>query len=120
MYNSPSVTQLAKYRHLGKSFPVFDKILTVYFLLGKMLNLLWQIRDIAVLIFSVANGQILKKSNHLVTLDLLSSFPPPLYIFLSLIHTFAFSWTWCTIPFSRSPHRLIAIIFLFAFATQFV
>ena len=44
---------LAKFRHFGK-------FLTVYFLFGKMLSLLWQICDIIGLIFGVANGQILK------------------------------------------------------------
>ena len=34
----------------------------VYFLFGKMLSLLWQIRDIAGLIVSVANTQILKNN----------------------------------------------------------
>ena len=49
---------LAKFRHFGKSFLVFDKFLTVYFLFGKMLSLLWQIWAI----FIVANGQILKNN----------------------------------------------------------
>ena len=35
------------------------QILTAYFLLGKMLSLLWQIGDIVGLIFSVPNGKIL-------------------------------------------------------------
>ena len=59
---------LAKFRHFGKSLQVFVKIMTVYFLFGKMLSLLWQICDVVGLIFRVLNGQILKKSNHLVTL----------------------------------------------------
>ena len=44
---------LAKFRHFGK-------FLTDYFLLCKMLNLLWQIYEIVGLIFIVANGQMLK------------------------------------------------------------
>ena len=49
----PVLPDLAKFRHFGK-------FLTVYFLFGKMLSLLWQICDIIGLIFGVANGQILK------------------------------------------------------------
>ena len=53
---------LAKFRHFGKRLQVFGKFLTVYFLFGKMLCLLWQICDIIMLIFIVANGQILKNN----------------------------------------------------------
>ena len=44
----------------GEILPLWQKftILTVYFLFGKMLCLLWQICDIIVLIFIAANGQI--------------------------------------------------------------
>ena len=53
---------LAKFRHFGKSFPVFGKFLTVYFLFGKILSWLWQICDVIGLILIVANGQILKNN----------------------------------------------------------
>ena len=45
----------AKFLHFGK-------LLMVYFLFGKMLSLLWQIFDIIGIIFTVANGQILKNT----------------------------------------------------------
>ena len=62
----PVWPDLAKFRHFGKKI---QALLTVYFLFGKMLSLLWQICDIIGLIFSVGNDQIfLKYSNHLVTL----------------------------------------------------
>ena len=51
---------LAKFRHFGKSLPIFGKFLTVYFLFGKMLSLLWQTCDIIGEIFVAANGQMLK------------------------------------------------------------
>ena len=53
---------LAKFHHFGISLKVLSKFLTVYFLFGKMLSLLWQTCDIIELIFIVANGQILKKN----------------------------------------------------------
>ena len=53
---------LAKFRHFGKSFQVFCKILAIYFLFGKKLSLLWQICDVIGLIFIDANGQILKNN----------------------------------------------------------
>ena len=53
---------LAKFRQFGKSLQVFSKFMTVYFLFGKMMSLLWQTCDIIGLIFIVANGQILKKN----------------------------------------------------------
>ena len=57
--DSPSVwPDLARFRHFGKSLQVFGKFLTVYFLFGKILSLLWPIRDIIGLIFIAANGQI--------------------------------------------------------------
>ena len=46
----------------GKSLQVFGKILTVYFLFGKMMSLLWKICDIIGLIFHVATVQILKNN----------------------------------------------------------
>ena len=53
---SPPVwLDLAKFRHFGK-------FLTVYFLFGKMLSLLWQICDIIGLFFIVANSQILQNN----------------------------------------------------------
>ena len=61
----PVWPDLAKFRRFGKSLHTFGKILTVYFLFGKMLSLLRQICDIIGLIFIVANGQILK--NNLTT-----------------------------------------------------
>ena len=66
---------LAKFRHLGKSFQVFGKFLTVFF--GKTLSILWQFCDIIGLIFIDANGQLLKNNitiwSHLSRV--LSSFP---------------------------------------------
>ena len=59
---SPVWPYLVKFWHFGKSLQVFGKFLTVYFLFGKMLILLWQICDIIGLIFAVANGQILKNN----------------------------------------------------------
>ena len=59
---------LANFCHFGKSLQVFGKFSTVYFLFAQMLSLLWQICDIIGLIFIVSNGQILKKSNYLVTM----------------------------------------------------
>ena len=56
------VTRFAKFHHSGKSLPVFGKFLTVYFLFGKILNLLLQICDIIGLIITVANGQIWKNN----------------------------------------------------------
>ena len=53
---------LAEFRHFGKTLKDFDKLLTVIFLFGKMLSLLWQILCIIGLIFIVANGQILKNN----------------------------------------------------------
>ena len=53
---------LAKFRHFGKTLKVVSKFLTVYFLSGKMLSLLWQICDNIGLIFIVVNGQILKNN----------------------------------------------------------
>ena len=44
---------LAKFRHFGKNLKIFDKYLTVNFLFGKMLSLLWQIFDIIGLVFMV-------------------------------------------------------------------
>ena len=50
----------------GKILPLcqiaFGKFLTVYFIFGKMLSLLWQICDIIGLISIVANGQTLKNN----------------------------------------------------------
>ena len=53
---------MAKFCHYGKTWQVFSKYLTVYFLFGKMLSLLWQIWYIIGLIFIVANCQILKNN----------------------------------------------------------
>ena len=46
----------------GESSRAFGKFLTVYFLFGKLLSLLWQICDIIGLIFVDANGHILKNN----------------------------------------------------------
>ena len=51
---------LAKFYHFGKILLIFGKFLTVFFLFGKMLNLLWQICYITGIVFIIANGQILK------------------------------------------------------------
>ena len=53
---------LAKFHHLSKSLQVFGSFLMVYLLFGIMLSRLLQICDIIGLIFSVANGQILKNN----------------------------------------------------------
>ena len=55
-----SVTRFGEISPFGKNLLALGKFLTVYFLFGKMLSLLWQICDIIGLIFGVANGQILK------------------------------------------------------------
>ena len=60
--SSPVWPDLAKFCHFGKSLQVFGKFLTVYFLFGKMLSILWQIWDIIGIIFIAANGQILKNN----------------------------------------------------------
>ena len=51
---------LAKFRHFGTILQVFGQFLTVYLLLVKLVNLLWQICYNTGLIFIVANGPILK------------------------------------------------------------
>ena len=48
--------------HLGKILQAFGNFLTVYFLFGKMLGLLWQICYTIGLNFIVVNGQILKNN----------------------------------------------------------
>ena len=53
---------LAKFRHFIKNLQIFYKILTVYFLFGKMLSILWQICDIIGLIFIAVNVQILNNN----------------------------------------------------------
>ena len=53
---------LAKSCKVVESLQVFGKFLTVYFLFGKMLSVLWQICDIIGLIFNVVNGQIFKNN----------------------------------------------------------
>ena len=58
----PVWPDLAKFRHFGKTFQVFGKFLTVYFLFGKVLSLFWQIWFFNRLILIVANGQILKNN----------------------------------------------------------
>ena len=55
-------TDLVKFHHFGKSLQVLGNFLTVFFLFGKMLSLLWQICDLIGLFFHVANGQILKNN----------------------------------------------------------
>ena len=62
LYEAATVwLHLAKFRHFGKSLPVFGIFLTVHFLLGKILIWLWQICGINGLIFTIANVQLLKK-----------------------------------------------------------
>ena len=63
-----SVTRFDKNSPLGKSLEVFGKFLTVYFLFGKMLSLLWQTCDIIGQTFIFQMAKYWKKSNHLVTL----------------------------------------------------
>ena len=59
-HSQPVWPDLAKFRHFGNNLAVFGKFWVVYFLFGKMLNLLWRIFYIFGLIFIVENGQILK------------------------------------------------------------
>ena len=54
--------EMAKFRHFSKSLVVNGKFLTVYFLFGQMLSLLWQTSDIIGQFFTVTNGQILKNN----------------------------------------------------------
>ena len=55
-----------KFGHFGaKVYNNFGKFLTLYFLFGKILIILWQVCDIIGLFFIAANGQILK--NNLTT-----------------------------------------------------
>ena len=61
-WNEPMWPDLVKFCHFGKSLQVLGNISMVYFLFGKILSLLFQICDIVGLIFSVANGQILKNN----------------------------------------------------------
>ena len=56
------VPDLAKICHFGNILQVFSKLLTFYFLSGKMLILFWRICYIIGLIFIVENGQILKNN----------------------------------------------------------
>ena len=64
----PTLSVLCTVTRFGKISPLWQKftgswqILTVYFLFGKMLSLLWQICDIIGLTFIVANGQTLKNN----------------------------------------------------------
>ena len=53
---------LAKFHHFCKSLQVFGKLLTVYFLFGKMLSILWEICDIIELSITDANDQIWKNN----------------------------------------------------------
>ena len=53
---------LAKFRQFGNTLQIFGNFLTVHFLFGKMLSLLWQISDTIRLVFFSANGQILKNN----------------------------------------------------------
>ena len=53
---------LEKFRQFGKTLQVFGKFLTVHFLFGKILSLLWQICVIIGLVFILENGQILKNN----------------------------------------------------------
>ena len=57
------VTRFDEISPLLLNFTSLWQILTVYFLFGKMLSLLWKIWCIIGLIFIVANGQILKIIN---------------------------------------------------------
>ena len=57
-----SVTRFGDISPFWQKFTSLWQILMVYFLFGKMLNLLWQICDIIGLIFIVAHGQILKNN----------------------------------------------------------
>ena len=54
----PEWPDLAKFCHFGKTEQDFGKMLMVYLVFGKILNLLWQKYDIW-RIFIVTNGQIL-------------------------------------------------------------
>ena len=57
-----SVTRFGKILPLWRQFTSLGKFLMVYFLIRKMLSLVWQICDIFGIIFFVANGHILKNN----------------------------------------------------------
>ena len=64
---------LSKFRQFGKTLQVFGNFSTVYFLFGKMMDLLWQIWNIVWIIFIVAKGQISKNNltnwSHWISVD---------------------------------------------------
>ena len=63
LWDRPTVwPDLAKFHHFSKVLQVFGKSLMVYFLFGKMFNLLRWICYIFEINFIVANGQILKNN----------------------------------------------------------
>ena len=57
-----SVTRFGEISSLWQNFTSFWQILTVYFLFGKILSLLWKIWYTVGLIFIVANAKILKNN----------------------------------------------------------
>ena len=57
-----SLTRYNQCDQIWRNFASLANFLTVYFLLGTMLSLLWRISHIIGLIFTVANGQILKNN----------------------------------------------------------
>ena len=59
---SISVTEFGEILLLCQNFTSIRQFLSVYFLFGKMLRLLWRICYIVGLIFIVENGQIVKNS----------------------------------------------------------
>ena len=60
LFGGGRVTRFGEISPVWQKFISLRKKMTVYFLFGKILSLLWQIWDIVGLIFSVANGQIFK------------------------------------------------------------
>ena len=64
-----SVTDLAKFRHFGNILKLLEYFYRVYFVFGKILNILWVIFYAIGQILIVVNGKVLNKSSsQLVTL----------------------------------------------------
>ena len=68
-------------RLMQKIIQEFGKFLTVYFLFGKMLSLIWQFWYIIGLIFIIANGQLLKNN-----LTIWSRWPQIVYQGIHILH----------------------------------
>ena len=66
---------------IRKSLQVFGKFLTVYFLFGKMLSLLWQFVTFWANFYCCNWSYIEKYANHLVTLILIHDFVLSTFLF---------------------------------------